>query len=425
MLVPRLHRRRKWDQLDHIAARLLESVVQVREQTDVIMRDERVLLAVWIRSLAAKGRESDAREAENEERERKGLAPLPDPVEPPRERANPRQVASEHDLPMDDKVMNEACTKWLLTPGANAHEDAYQVAIGRVVAHAAFVTTESFARSVADVPFGHGTDVADQLAQLLTKVAITCTFDRIRDKYMHQLLRSTPRPTPRSTSRPTPHVSRTPPHVPHPARCKLTAARQAYLPWEPSTPFEQLPKQYHGMSVNELIRPYIETTCGAVCTTVDWATISTTDVYVMVVSMLQESLDNVVTPLLSNSEVCTYVNDPCPVPYVFTGNYAIRGPEFGYVWNNTLYTVAPKTPYPVPSTILCWMDACMTVLPKTHPMHKSLTALYNAVVHPDSILPSNQFYKFLYGEKESKQPAAKPAAGKKPAAGPAQSERRR
>lgn len=343
------------DRLFSVAKRLVETVVHAPiQETDYPLRNEIVLMALWIQRLGEKGPPDLALHHEKKRR-------VPDF----------QAVVDAHDMPMDDVKSSEVCKHFLLRPQANTNERVYRLALGRTLASFSWNEVSLYKINLVQVPYGHEAELCDTVVNMLKRASLTCQFDRIRDLYMHQLLRG-----------------------------KLSPARLATLSWNPSTPFEELPLQYPGKATNDLVRPFIETSAEKVCCAVDWKSVASPEVFVLVMSMLQETLDHVAecTPVFNSTEIPFHKNikGPCPVvlhpdfrPDAFLGS-------FGFVHNKEFYVLESKTEYPIPALIICWLELCEDVFSKeTAPHAKALSELRSAILDPDSLLPSHHLYRFF------------------------------
>ena len=387
ILVPRWLDECRHTQLEALARRLIETVVHTPiDESDVSLRNEIVLMSLWIDDVVKNG--SPVLLSTSLDRKERTKRP------------DYHRILADHDLPLDDVEASKVCREYLLKPMANGFESAYELALGRTMADAAWKCVSTYSVIRVEVPYGHDEELCDTIASLFKRASLTCTFERIRDRYMHQLLRG-----------------------------KLTASRHAILPWKPSSPFEQLPKEYTGMAVNDLVRPFIETSAQKVCTSVDWVTISTTEVFILVFSMLQEILDHVAdnVPLLSNVEIPFHTLRVSPCPIVLQSNFRIKrceGVSFGYVHKNTIYVLKEKTAYPIPAIVMCWLETCLEVLPKDAPHAKTLKELHEAILYPERLLPSNYLYRFFFDDHDETISARGDTTGaskasKAPKAGPA------
>lgn len=285
-------------------------------------------------------------------------------------RPDPAPIRVFHDSPLDDNTATDACVAWLLRPSTNAFQREYSLAAGRVLAVSAKRQLDVCATSVVSPPYGHAEQLCDQLATLVTQLSKQCKFERTQDEYLFRILRS-----------------------------KLSPSRHALLAASPASPFEQTSGQFPGLRANEIIRPFIESTPDAVCTNVDWKTGHTDAFYIMVFSILRESLDNFSAPLLTDTEIPQHVNYTMPVPIIITRQFDPDNPKIGYIFEDTIYNVDTTKPFPIPSLLLCWAEHCISVLPDTNPFCKTMIDFQQAVVFPEGVLPSNPFYRLLYPDE--------------------------
>ena len=146
------------------------------------------------------------------------------------------------------------------------------------------------------------------------------------------------------------------------------------------------------MAVNDLVRPFIETSAQK---SVHLGRLGHNfhhrGVLFWCFSMLQEILDHVAdnVPLLSNVEIPFHTLRVSPCPIVLQSNFRIKrceGVSFGYVHKNTIYVLKEKTAYPIPAIVMCWLETCLDVLPKDAPHAKTLKELHEAILYPETII---------------------------------------
>lgn len=329
------------------------------DEKDASLRTDVLLMSVWIDHLLA-GEEKESKHAKA-----------------PRKAPNFHAIREMHDLPIEDIKANTECRRFLLKPLANSDEAVYSLATGRTIAAAAWKRASNYRVERVQVPYGHADELCQTVAHMIKTASLSCKFERIRDMYMHQLLRG-----------------------------KLCPARLASLPWTPSSPFEELPKQYTGMATNELIRPFIETAAHTVCCAVDWPKISTVEVFVLTFSILQELCDHVSeVPILNSSEIPYHVQKPFPCPIVIHPDFCLpdvgASSYFGFVHDETIFVSEKSTEYPIPALILCWLEKSLEVIPVDEPVGKTLRELHTAILEPDSLSPASYLYRMFHKTEDS------------------------
>jgi hypothetical protein len=217
----------------------------------------------------------------------------------------------------------------------------------------------------------HSESAVVQLYTVFQKLAQSCSFERRGDTYLHQVLKS-----------------------------KLMPARKSALGWlEP--PLKTLPDQYTD-DTNKLVRKYIDVTAAQVLDTTHIETAIDADTFILLVSLLQETIDGIRLHCLINDDIVRHGNLPdqsehIPHPIVLTHEFQSEKTSsvtLGYVWNNTLYTCRTGS-YRLLHIILQWMEKTVAVLGSDSEAAHSLSSLLEVCVDPDRVLSSNPFSKFI------------------------------
>jgi len=267
-----------------------------------------------------------------------------------------------------DQDVSDKLKANIVTAGSQRNPEMLKLCIGQTIATKVALKLQEYTLKVAVTQHTDLTII--QLYNVLYKVALGCSFERRGDVYLHQVLKT-----------------------------KLQAARKCCLGWL-ETPLQELPLQYED-NTNKLVRNFIETSASETLDNVNIEHVKDSDIFVLLVSIIQEIIDGVDIFCLVNDDVVRHQNINTdslviPQPIVLTAEFQpelFEGVYVGYVYNNVIYTCrSPK--YQLLHVLLQWLEHMTKELGSSESA-KSLSEFIEVVVDPDRVVSSNPFSKYL------------------------------
>ena len=279
--------------------------------------------------------------------------------------------------PITDEDATRFCRTYLLAKGADADRKAWLLMLGRLVAWEAHLRVAgSGVRAgyeyTSSLRSGDQERIeSERLARIITAFTRVCTFERKRDLFLSQILRT-----------------------------KLYSERIALLGWS-EPPMRQVPAQFgDGDETNQLVKPYVDITPEDRVYAIDFSNDTSVDAFVFTTSVLQEMLDMDNIRIFANTEVPFSETDTVPQPFVICSNFVGLPSGFGVVHRRRLSVVDPGSDYPICATLLDLVRRRIRDPPPGTPERalKSFKALLQCC-EDDHPPVSNVFLKYLDEER--------------------------
>jgi hypothetical protein len=199
---------------------------------------------------------------------------------------------------------------------------------------------------------------AENLIDMMVNMSKTCTFKKNPDRHLFQQV-----------------------------RCKLNAARSALVVNETNPMFEiadQLDPSITNKVVGRMLNEKIHTRM----LSIPWESDRTVESFLACIALLQEYFDGEIN-LHINTQVPYSIHDTAPSFFAFTMEF--EPVRFGVIWKGVFYYAKVDTKYFIPETILIWLDLRLEFVDAA-----SENRLHQAIVDPESVVQTNEFYKFIY-----------------------------
>lgn len=225
--------------------------------------------------------------------------------------------------PIDSEEGMQYCRRYLLGKGTNHNTEAWELMLGRLMAWEVHLRVGGYDYNSRMVCSDVETAEYERLSRIITAAARVCSFERKKDLYLTQILRT-----------------------------KLFVERIALLAWgEP--PMRQIPAQYGpGDETNQLVRPFIDISPEDRIVSINYKKDRRIDSFVFTVAILQETLDNDNIRLFCNTEITFSESDGVAQPFVACSNFTTIPAGFGVVQNKVLSVISDASEYPICAVLL-------------------------------------------------------------------------
>jgi hypothetical protein len=233
------------------------------------------------------------------------------------------RVAEIIGTPIDNEEGTMYCRRNLLAKGGDTNYDVWLLMLGRIMAWEShlWVTQYSYTATM----FGNAAEQfqADRLARIITAAASVCTFERKRDLFLSEILRT-----------------------------KLNAERLVLLAWG-EAPMRAIPAQYGtGEETNNVVRPFIDVPLSERATGILYRSDRRIDSFVFSIAIVQELVDMDDIRIFTNTEIPFSESDPVAQPFVVCSNFVGLPTGFGIVENRCLSSCDDTSDFPICAVIL-------------------------------------------------------------------------